>query len=122
MATSGRAGLFTIDDGIFFGDLRGTPYTNNKRQKSGALRLEFGQVQISTAAVYSLTFKTTMNTGITTVLTPAKQISSAFTSGTWQLGTTGSFVSAIATIYTVATGQYSGMNSGMNVNYMIVGY
>jgi len=122
MATSGRAGLFTMDDGRFFGDLRGTPYTADKRQKSGALRLEFGQVQISKAGVYNLTFKTTINTGIATILTPTRQFSSEFTSGIWQLGTPGSFVSAECLIYTVATGQFSGMNSGMHVNYMVVGY
>ena len=121
MSVSGRAGLFTIDDGKFFGDLRGSPYTNSKRQKSGALRLEFGQVSLTTNTSAAVT--TTINTGITTVVSPSRIPNPIGTSGgSWVVATTGNFVSASFDIYVLANGQFSGQVSGININYMVVGY
>jgi len=126
MSVSGRAGLFTMDDGRFFGDLRGTPYTNDKRQKSGALRLEFGQLTLATAAVTSAAVKTTINTGISVVtsphLNPTLGQVSANATGTYVVGNTGAFISAQFGIWVATSSEMSGMNSGMNISYMVVGY
>ena len=124
MSVSGRAGLFTMDDGRFFGDLRGMPYTASKRQKSGALRLEFGQLTLSTAATTSATVTTTINTGICAVVSPdwLPVPVTPMASGTFVVAAPGAYTSAKLNIRVVATGQYSGWNSGMNVNYICIGY
>lgn len=123
MTTSGRAGLFTMDDGRFFGDLRGTPYTASKRQKSGALRLEFGQLRLATAATTSATVYTTVETGIAAVATwdrlPVPVVSEA--SGTWAIATN-SYTANYLPLHIAADGQYSGWNSGATINYMVIGY
>jgi len=125
MSVSGRAGLFTMDDGRFFGDLRGMPYTNDKRQKSGALRLEFGQLTLATAAVTSAAVTTTINTGIAVTtsphLNPTRAVSATGV-GLFVVGNTGAYTSASFGIFAESTGQFSGMNSGMNVSYMVIGY
>ncbi len=123
MSVSGRAGLFTMDDGKFFGDLRGTPYTANKRQKSGALRLEFGQFTCPTAALTSTTITTTINTGIISMVSPGwVPVVTVCASGDFSIATPGAFSSGKMDIRITATGQYSGSQSGMNVNYMVIGY
>jgi len=123
MSTSGRAGLFTMDDGRFFGDLRGTPYTANKRQKSGALRLEFGILSLATDGLTSARVKTTINTGITAVLTPSTVPTAIGTSGgSWIIAATGGYNSGYLNMAILANGQFSGQTSGININYMIVGY
>ena len=126
MSVSGRAGLFTMDDGRFFGDLRGTPYTSNKRQASGALRVEFGRLTLTDAGMTSATVRTTINTGIITVVSPewlpiVTTTSGAFP-GTFNVASPGSYLSGIVDIRVAATGQFSGQNSGMAVNYMVIGY
>lgn len=121
MSTSGRAGLFTMDDGRFFGDLRGTPYTNNKRQKSGALRLEFGKFSLTTNT--SAVVTTTVNTGIMAVVSPSRIPTAIGTSGgAWIVATPGSFTSASLAINILANGQFSGQTSGIDINYMVIGY
>ena len=126
MSTSGRAGLFTMDDGRFFGDLRGSPYTASKRQKSGALRLEFGTYTFGAAlnTNASATITTTVNTGICAVATPASVPTPLVTeaSGTFLVATPGAYGSAKLQLNVLSTGQYSGWNSGMTVNYMVIGY
>ncbi len=121
MSVSGRAGLFTMDDGRFFNDLRGTPYTASKRQKSGALRLEFGKVSLTTNT--SATITTTVNTGIATVVSPSRIPNPIGTSGgSWIVATTGNFTSASFNIYVLANGQFSGQVSGIDINYFCIGY
>ena len=123
MSVSGRAGLFTMDDGRFFGDLRGTPYTNPKRQASGALRLEFGQYTLPSGATTSATITTTINTGIISMVSPGwVPIVTVCASGDFSIATPGAFTSAKMDIRVTATGQYSGSQSGMNVNYLVIGY
>ena len=136
MSVSGRAGLFTIDPRFSF-DLRDDVHTAPKRQKSGALRLEFGQLTLSTSGgvdgMVSAAVKTTVNTGITVVTTPHTiptpvNATSGSISGNWaqlgayQVGNTGAFVSAEFGIWALATGQFSGDAAGINVSYMVVGY
>jgi hypothetical protein len=123
MSVSGRAGLFTMDDGRFFGDLRGMPYTASKRQKSGALRLEFGQLSLTTGSQTSATIRTTINTGIMAVASPSAVPNSlGISAGIWQVATNGSYQSGILDIRVLATGQFSGQTSGININYMVIGY
>jgi len=126
MAVSGRAGLFTIDNGPFFYDLRGTPYTAEKRQKSGALRLEFGRIDVADASYNAVSAKTTVNTGIMTVITPSKAppdpVISVSLSGDRELYCPGSFTSGAFYVGIKQTGSYSGWASGLTINYMIVGY
>lgn len=126
MATSGRAGLFTMDDGRFFGDLRGTPYTNSKRQKSGALRLEFGQFTMGAGNANSGYVATTVNVGITAVVSPAKVPVEVATQGTsgglFLVATPGNYISGRLSIYGYSAGSYSGQVSGLTVNYFVVGY
>lgn len=123
MSVSGRAGLFTMDDGRFFGDLRGTPYTASKRQKSGALRLEFGQLTLANAGVTSATVYTTVGIGVAAVATwnrlPVPITPMA--SGTWAVATN-NYVSNYLPLQIVSDGQYSGWNSGATINYMVIGY
>jgi hypothetical protein len=124
MSVSGRAGLFTMDNGKFFGDLRGTPYASNKRQASGALRLEFGQYTIVDGGFTSGTITTTVNTGIVSMVSPGwlPIVVTPRASGDFSIATPGAFTSAKMDIRVVATGQYSGSQSGMNVNYLVIGY
>lgn len=124
MATSGRAGLFTMDDGKFFGDLRGTPYTNSNRQKSGALRLEFGQFQMGAGGTNSGYVATTINVGITAVVSPAKvPVETANCSaGVFLVATPGSYISGRLNLYGYSAGAYSGEVSGLTVNYFVIGY
>jgi len=124
-STSGRAGLFTIDNGRYFGDLRGTPYTNDNRQKSGAIRLEFGQYMVPNGASLGASVKTTCLVGIMAVVTPDKvptiTNAGATKSGAWVFATGGFHSGYIPITYSV-TGEYSGQHSGLNINYMVVGY
>jgi len=125
MPVSGRAGLFTIDDKFFY-DLRGTPYTAEKRQKSGALRLEFGKVYMPNAS-NNITVKTTVNTGICAVVCPTKTPTvtpqtSSQNVGAWNVATSGSFLSGTMHVSIQATGQFSGQQSGMEINYIVIGY
>jgi len=127
MSVSGRAGLFTMDDGRFFGDLRGTPYTNSHRQKSGALRIEFGKILLPTAVAsttyISTTVTTTVFTGITAVVSAEKlPTATGISGGVWTIGTPGSYTSSKLTIFADANGVYSGQISGMTINYMVIGY
>lgn len=123
MAVSGRAGLFTIDD-KFFTDLRGMPYTSEKRQKSGAMRLEFGQFTIpsgATTAAASVLIGVTY--GIMGVVTPNKvPDTGAASGGVWAIGMDGPFSDGYLDVTLAVTGQYSGQQSGMGINYMVVGY
>lgn len=124
MSVSGRAGLFTMDDGKYFGDLRGTPYTNSKRQKSGALRLEFGRFTLGNGNANSGYVATTINVGITAVVTPAKvPVETANCSaGVFLVATPGNYISGRLSIYGYSAGAYSGQVSGLEVNYMVIGY
>ena len=123
MSVSGRAGLFTMDDGRFFGDLRGMPYTNSNRQKSGALRLEFGVFSLATGGLTSARVATTINTGITAVLTPSKVPTAIGTSGgSWIISATGGYNSGFLDMRISTNGQFSGQTSGIDINYMVVGY
>ena len=125
MSVSGRAGLFTMDDGRFFGDLRGMPYTANGRQKSGALRLEFGQLTLAVGTT-SATIRTTINTGIVSFVSTSKlpvAVGAGTTaSGYFNVATPGNFVSGIMDIRAIATGEFSGNLSGLAVNYLCIGY
>lgn len=128
MAVSGRAGLFTIDD-RFFSDLRGMPYTSEKRQKSGALRLEFGQFTIPTGATTgAASVLIGVTYGIMGVLTPNKVPTPVGTGlasapfGAWSVAMDGPFSDGYLDVTLKATGQYSGQQSGMGINYMVVGY
>jgi len=124
MSSSGRAGLFTMDNGPFFYDLRGTPYTAEKRQKSGALRLEFGTLTLANAGTTSATVTTTINTGIAAFVNPntlpTPIVSEA--SGYFGVATGGPFTSAKLTIHAKADGQFSGWLSGSTISYMVIGY
>jgi len=121
MAVSGRAGLFTIDD-RFFTDLRGMPYTAEKRQKSGALRLEFGKFNVPDGTA-TASVRMTINTGIMALVTPAKVPTiTANASGGWACGASGSFLSGYLHVDVVATGQFSGEFNGADINYLVVGY
>jgi len=126
-AVSGRAGLFTMDNGRFFGDLRGTPYTNNSRQKSGAIRLEFGQYVIPDGSSVLASVKTTCMVGIMAVVTPTKLPTATIvaraspTSGQWFFATD-SYSSGCLPITLSVTGEFSGQASGMTINYLVVGY
>lgn len=123
MSVSGRAGLFTMDAGPFFNDLRGTPYTATKRQKSGALRLEFGTFSLATDGLTSARVKTTINTGINAVLTPSKVPTAIGTSGgSWIIAATGGYNSGFLNMAILANGQFSGQTSGIDINYMVIGY
>lgn len=121
MAVSGRAGLFTIDDRFFY-DLRGSPYTADKRQKSGALRLEFGQVRLASAGTL-ITTTTTIPTGIMAVVTPGKlpTNTTSLSGGSWNFAAS-SFLSGALSIDIEATGNFSGQQSGISINYIVVGY
>lgn len=122
MAVSGRAGLFTIDDKYFY-DLRGTPYAADKSHKSGAHRLEFGKINVPSAATSVVSARMTVNTGIMAVATAAKTpIITAVASGGWSVACSGSFLSGYLHIDIQATGQFSGQHSGMDINYIVVGY
>jgi len=124
MSASGRAGLFTMDTGPFFYDLRGSPYTAEKRQKSGALRLEFGTLSVTTGAEVNTTVTTTINTGIATFANqnrvPTPILHEA--SGYFGVATGGPFTSASLTIYGSATGRFSGWLSGATISYAVIGY
>jgi hypothetical protein len=123
MSVSGRAGLFTMDDGRFFGDLRGTPYTASKRQKSGALRLEFGKFSLTAGSQTSATVATTVNTGITTIVSPSRvPVAIGTSGGSWIVTSPGNFLSGIVDIQILANGQFSGQTSGIDINYMVIGY
>ena len=129
MSTSGRAGLFTMDTGRFFGDLRGTPYTSPSRQGSGALRLEFGQLTVTNASITSAIVLTTIQNHIAAVaernrIPCALATSNELTSGgLWTIAILPcTAASGILTVTNMATGQYSGYNSGMAINYMVIGY
>lgn len=127
MSLSGQAGLFTMDGGRFFGDLRGTPYTANRRQGSGALRLEFGQLTLGTPDVTtgltSNTVRTNIYNGIVAVASwtsvPTVTIQA---SGSWDLAVNTPYSSGYLRINSIATGQYSGQNTAATVNYMVVGF
>ena len=128
MAVSGVAGLFTMDDNRRF-DLRGSPYTSERSMKSGALRLEFGQFTIpsgDTTAAASCLIGVTY--GITGTITPDKVPTPVATGlasgpfGAWALAMDGPFSDGYLDITLKATGQYSGQQSGMGINYMVVGY
>jgi len=124
MSASGRAGLFTMDNGPFFYDLRGSPYTAEKRQKSGALRLEFGTLTLTNAGTTSATVTTTINTGIAAFASldrlPTPVVSES--SGYYGACTGGPFTSAKLTIFAQATGRFSGWISGCSLSYMVIGY
>lgn len=123
-AVSGRAGLFTMDDGKFFGDLRGMPYTASKRQKSGALRMEFGAILVPTAATTQVSAKVSINTGIMALVTPDKVVDTTAvvkSGGSWIFSTAG-FVSGVINATCQVTGEYSGKHSGMCLNYLVIGY
>ncbi len=127
MSVSGRAGLFTMDDGKFFGDLRGTPYTSNKRQASGALRLEFGKVTLGAVVTdylyISTTVTTTIMTGIAAVVSPNKiPTATGISGGIFTVATPGNYTSGKLPIYAMADGIYSGQIGSMDVNYFVVGY
>lgn len=123
MSVSGRAGLFTMDDGRFFGDLRGTPYTSAKRQKSGALRLEFGKFSLTTGSQTSATVRTTINTGITTIVSPSRvPVAIGTSGGSWIVASPGNYVSGVFDIRVLANGQFSGQTSGIDINYTVIGY
>lgn len=124
MTVSGRAGLFTMDDGRFFGDLRGMPYTASKRQKSGALRLEFGTLTLTDASVTSATVETTVYNGIMAVASPDRLPSPVVhqASGYFGVATGGTYASKKLTLYAAATGRFSGWISGLSINYAVVGY
>lgn len=128
MSVSGRAGLFTMDDGRFFGDLRGMPYTASKRQKSGALRLEFGNLTLTDATITSATVTTTIFDGIMAVTNPTRapitrlNASAAGNSGFFSVIAVTPYSSGRLSIQVTANGQFSGTNSGMNINYMVVGF
>jgi len=126
MSVSGRAGLFTMDDGRFFGDLRGTPYTASKRQKSGALRLEFGQFTMGNGNANSGYVATTVNVGICATVSPAKvpvqTVETGTSGGLFLVATPGNYISGRLSIYGYSAGSYSGQVSGLVVNYMVVGY
>jgi len=124
MSASGRAGLFTMDNGPFFYDLRGSPYTAEKRQKSGALRLEFGTLTLTDATTTSATVRTTINTGIAafvnpnTLPTPILHESSGF----FGFSTAGPYSSGKLTIYAKSDGRFSGWISGATISYAVIGY
>ena len=126
MSVSGRAGLFTMDDGRFFGDLRGTPYTSNKRQASGALRLEFGKITLGSqlsGGYISTTVATTIMVGISAVVSPGKLPTAVgISGGMFIVSTPGNYTSGAIPIYAMSDGVYSGQITGMDVNYMVVGY
>ena len=104
MSVSGRAGLFTIDSRFSF-DLRDDVHTAPRRQKSGALRLEFGQFSLATDGLTSARVQTTVNTGITAVVSPTRVPNPIGTSGgTWIVSTIGNYNSGF--LY----------NSGVNYN------
>ena len=123
MSTSGRAGLFTMDNGRFFGDLRGMPFTAKKRQQSGAIRLAFGRLDITSADMTSATVKTDVDIGICGVVSPSTvPIETVKASGYFTTWCNGEFISGMLTLGIQATGAYSGSNSGMSLNYMVLGY
>jgi len=121
MAVSGRAGLFTIDDKFFY-DLRGSPYTNEKRQN--AYRVGFGKVTVPNATTTKVSAYTGINTGLMAVATPTKNpTTTSLVSGTsWSVATSGGFTSGYLTIDVKATGAFSGQASGMEINYIVIGY
>lgn len=122
MSVSGRAGLFTIDP-RFTNDLRDDVHTAPKRQKSGALRLEFGKFSLTAMGQTSATVRTTLNTGITTIVTPSRVPNDLPASaGIWIVASPGNYVSGVFDIRVLATGQFSGQTSGIDINYMVVGY
>ena len=126
MSVSGRAGLFTMDTGKFFGDLRGTAYTNSKRQKSGALRIEFGKLTLGSqisGGYISTTVTTTIMTGIAAVVSPNKlPTATGISGGIFMVATPGNYTSGALPIYATSDGVYSGQITGMDVNYMVLGY
>jgi hypothetical protein len=112
-----------MDNGKFFGDLRGMPYTANRRQASGALRLEFGIFSLTTDGLTSASVATTINTGITAVLTPSKVPTAVGTSGgSWIIAATGGYNSGFLDMRISTNGQFSGQTSGIDINYMVIGY
>lgn len=125
---SGRAGLFTIK--TFNPNLTEQVEATTRGQKSGALRLEFGKLLVADATVTMVSTLTTIVTGIMAVATPTKvgtptgiAASSANAhSGAFGIACSGSFLSGVFNIDIVTTGSYSGQASGMEINYMIVGY
>ena len=122
MSVSGRAGLFTIDS-RFTNDLRDDVHTAPRRQKSGALRLEFGQFSLATDGLTSARVQTTVNTGITAVVSPTRVPNPIGTSGgTWIVSTIGNYNSGFLYMDILTNGQFSGQTSGININYMVVGY
>lgn len=144
-AVSGRAGLFTIKES-FNPNLTDQVEATTRGQKSGALRLEFGKVRIPTAATTVASVKMTVNTGIMAIATPSKFVAnpatfatSPFVSGTvsglyssivavnllsgaFGVATSGCFLSAYLHIDVIHTGSFSGQASGMDINYLAVGY
>lgn len=132
MAVSGRAGLFTINQ--FNPNLTDDVHTTIRGQKSGALRLEFGKVNVTNATITMASVQTTINTGIMTVISPtharpnppvlAYDVSGQISthSGAFGLFCSGSFRSGAFGISITQTGSYSGWCSGMDINYMVVGY
>lgn len=139
-ATSGRAGLFTIKE-TFNPNLYDQVEATTRGQKSGALRLEFGKFNVPDAATTAASVRCTVNTGIVAVVTPTKvgtptglATSSVISgpvsgvtgliaiSGVFGVAASGSFQSGFLHIDVVATGSFSGQASGMDINYMVVGY
>ena len=143
-AVSGRAGLFTINQ--FNPNVTDDVHTTTRGQKSGALRLEFGKVRVPTAATTAVSVKMTVNTGIMALVTPSKFVATPVTfatspfvsgtvsglyssittlnllSGAFGVATSGCFLSAYLHIDVIHTGSFSGQASGMDINYLAVGY
>ena len=144
MPVSGRAGLFTIN--VFNPNITDDTHTTTRGQKSGALRLEFGKVRVTDASTTMTSAKTTINTGIMAVVTPSRVPSPVtltpthlqsggalvsgiiytsglyLTTGTFGVFASGSFLSGVFNVQVTATGSFSGQASGMDINYMVVGY
>lgn len=127
-AVSGRAGLFTIN--AFNPNITDDTHATTQGQKSGAWRLEFGKITIPTAATTAASVRCTVNTGVVAFVTPSKIGNLATTlaasggnmSGSFGVATSGSFLSGFLHIDVVHTGKYSGQVSGMDVNYLVIGY
>lgn len=116
-----------MDDGKFFGDLRGTPYTASTRHASGALRIEFGQITLGTTintGVVSSNVRTTMWNGIAAVATPTTVPTPANTTsgGMWTVVAGTPYSSGYLDIKGYATMNYSGTLNNATINYMVIGY